>query len=113
MANEDTERRRAERTERQRERLKRQRKADERVYGKDSMLGDQAAKRRGRIYDIDTSGVDVLDNKQGTDERVQNDGIDKFGGEGDEGDNFDLVTFDVVKDDDTAGQYQWRAEEIT
>lgn len=28
-------------------------------------------------------------------------------------DGLDLVTFDVVKDDNTAGQYQWRAEEIT
>lgn len=37
------------------------------------------------------------------------------GGSGDSGDSggFDLVTFDVVLDDNTAGQYQWRAEEVT
>ena len=35
------------------------------------------------------------------------------GGGGGGGDGFDLVTFDVVKDNNTPGQYRWRADEVT
>ena len=59
---------------------------------------------KGKIHDIDTQPTQ---NKEGTDERIENDGIDKVetgklaatGGGG--GEEFEL---DVVKDDNTAGR---------
>lgn len=69
-------------------------------------------------------GVDFFDaqaelNRQAKDR--ENTGIDETGGGtnltpkpalGDD-DDFTHVTFDVVKEDNTAGRYRWRAEEVT
>ena len=56
------------------------------------------------VYDLDTTRTD--DNKEGTDERVANDGIDRVGNQSTTassggGGAFEL---DVVKDDNTAGR---------
>lgn len=75
----------------------------------------------GAVYDLTTS-YEPRENKTDYESDIGQRGIDQFtapeateateatGGDDDE---FDLVTFDVVLDDNTAGQYQWRAEEVT
>ena len=60
-------------------------------------------KIKSGVYDVDTTRTD--DNKQGTDERIQNDGIDKLyspapSSSGGGGGTF---TLDVVTDNNTAG----------
>jgi hypothetical protein len=52
-----------------------------------------------------------IDSNKGEDEpvKLENDAT----GNGGNDDGFELVTFDVVKDDNTAGRYRWRAEEVT
>ena len=44
------------------------------------MLGEVASDRRGRMYDVDTTRVRQDYNKEDTDERIQNDGIDRIVG---------------------------------
>ena len=68
----------------------------------------QQETRRAKIHDVDTTRTD--DNKEGTDERIQNDGIDRItnplsdtGGSG-LPDGFEEELLDIVQDDNTAGQ---------
>lgn len=74
----ETERRRAEREKRLQEAAQRQQRSNQEIYGQGSMLGGNANRKLGRTYDIDVSSFDPEKNKMGTDERIQNDGIDKF-----------------------------------
>ena len=69
--------REAERQNRQLESLRRQEESNANVYG-EGALGDLANERAARLYDIDTNNVDESFNKMGTDERIQNDGIDSL-----------------------------------
>lgn len=79
------------------------------------------ALRLAREQRVDFSDAQAELNRQEKDR--ENTGIDETGGGtnatpkpalgGGNDDEFDLVTFDVVLDDNTAGQYQWRAEEVT
>lgn len=70
----------------------------------------QQETRRAKIHDVDTTRTD--DNKEGTDERIQNDGIDRItnpladtgGGGGGLPDGFEEELLDIVQDDNTAGQ---------
>lgn len=87
---------------------------------RDEMLRNATTNKERRnikagIYDISTTRSD--ENKQGTETRIQNDGIDRIegfdGNDGGDSDGFDLVTFNVVMPDNTVAQYQWRAEEVT
>lgn len=78
----------------------------------------------GAVYDLTTS-YKPRENKTDYESDIGQRGIDQFtapeatplvssrAGSGGDDDEFDLVTFDVVLDDNTAGQYQWRAEEVT
>lgn len=104
----------------------RQRAADVETYGEGSMLLEaQQGKvgginEKGGVFDVSTTDFRVPDNTPGKNSNITETGVhsipripalaDAAGGDDDE---FDLVTFDVVLDDNTAGQYQWRAEEVT
>lgn len=76
----------------------------------------------GAVHDLTTS-YEPRENKTDYESDIGQRGIDQFAapestpqddsGSGGDDDGFDLVTFDVVLDDNTAGQYQWRAEEVT
>lgn len=93
-----------------------ERKIDDRR--KDLLQGASSTQERRKIkagiYDLDTTRTD--ENKQGTDERVANDGIDRVGSQsttassGGGGGAFEL---DVVKDDNTAGRASFTGGGIT
>lgn len=103
----------------------RQRDADTEVYGKGSQLlasqkSSSDGDARGGIWDISTDNYKQPErNETDQNSNIDDDGIDSIGAGSEDasaagdGDGFSLVTFDVVKDDNTAGQYRWRAEEVT
>lgn len=73
----------------------------------------------GAVHDLTTS-YKPKENKTDYESDIGQRGIDQFtapeateANEAGTDDGFGLVTFDVVLDDNTAGQYQWRAEEVT
>lgn len=51
-----------------------------------TMLGRQS--QQGGIYDVATGKYDTSFNKQGTDETIDNDGVDQFGLNGEDGGSF-------------------------
>tara|TARA_R110002110_G_scaffold76272_1_gene201009 strand:- start:342 stop:605 length:264 start_codon:yes stop_codon:yes gene_type:complete len=57
------------------------------------------------VYDLNTR---LDDNKEGVDERIQNDGIDSIEGSGGVG----TFKLDVVKDDNTAGRASFTGDGI-
>lgn len=77
----------------------------------------QQETRRAKIHDLDTTRTD--DNKEGTDERIQNDGIDRVtnplsesGSGGGLPDGFEEVTRDYVDDDNTAQQEKYLTKPV-
>jgi len=81
-----------------------------------SQSGTIGTVRRGGIHDIDTQPRQD-DNKEGVDERIQNDGIDRIerpptdtGGGLPEG--FEEEILDIVQDDNTAGQRFFLTKEV-
>ena len=79
------------------------------------MLGQRADEKVGRIYDINTNARPD-ENKQGTEERIQNDGIDKlesgFSRSAGLPSGFSEETLDVVEDDNTPGQRIFLTKEV-
>ena len=73
--------RRAERDRRREASMERQRAMNKQVYG-DGALGQRAEEQLGTIYDLSTRDYKEDENKQGTSERIENDGIDKIGEDG-------------------------------
>ena len=75
---------------------------------------------RGGIWDVSVNNYTQPERNETSQNSSINDGqgIDSIGAGGEvaanggDGDGFELVTFNVVKDDNTAGQYRWRAEEV-
>jgi len=70
------EQRKADSIKRRQRSNRRQRAADMETYGEGSMSFEA---QEGNIYDVETGEYDPTFNKEGTDERISNDGVDQFG----------------------------------
>lgn len=106
----------------------RQRASDEQVYGEGSQLlsmqkSSSGGDARGGIWDISTDSYTQPErNETGQNSNINDDGIDSIGAGGESAgagagaggipDGFTEETFDVVEDDNTAGQRIFLTKEV-